>query len=331
MTNPITVDSALAAMSEAGAPAFSPENVAPKVANVTETAQPQEQENAAEPGFDENGDPVDPATDNTRKKTDWPKTAVNAFNRKTKTINHLKAQNETLATQYRASEARLAALELIARGGGTPPADKPTQTPSYPAQAQIDPNDPLPQENDVGADGKPKYANFGEFWDAKTRWNTRQAFAEAQKKVTDAHAAAERATLARQEEARISTEAQKFVESVPDAMQLLRDNADIIMAFSPDVESLLLQAENAPLAIYNLAKDGKLAQLNQMPLARAAFEIGRAMSMALPNAAAQIAPAQQISSAPNPPSRAANGTGTGNNQALENLSPRDLMKRMQAA
>jgi len=298
MNGPITVDSALAEMEAAGAPAYTPENSIPKA--VEQVADPKPQAEDKEPEIDENGDPVDPAD---KEEVIFPKKAVNALNRKTKTINHLKAQNTAL-------EQRLAALE--ARSNTAPQAEQPKVKAAAPVYDN-DPDDPMPTEAD--------HDTLADYLDARARWMGRQGAKEASKKFDEQRQAEVQRIEDEKRDQQIYADTKKFIEEVPDAMGILAANADLINAMPPQLENLFLQCGDMQTAVYHLAKQDKLAGLFNAPLATAAFEIGKALAMGRPTKAAASAP--QISSAPPPPSRAANGTGS-SQKTVDNLEGDDL-------
>lgn len=319
------VDSALAAMTEAGTPAFSPENVAPKPAVEKAENTPQNQtENDDDGEGDETPDPTQP----------FPKKAVNAINRRTKQIKRLAAENQTYAQNTRALELQLAELRG-AQGAGKPPVQATTQAAAQAApQAATnytDPNDPAPQHGDVDANGKSKYDTFGDFVQAQARWAARQELYASKQAEAATNKTKEVETQKQQAVEKLTNEAKTFVESVPDAKAVLEANLATINQLGPHVENVLLQIENAPLALYNLAKEGKLAALNSLSPTQVAMEIGRALAAGIPaQDNANPNPPQQVSSAPPPPSKTASGAGANSTPSLDSLNPRDLMKRLAA-
>lgn len=90
--------------------------------------------------------------------------------------------------------------------------------------------------------------------------------------------------------------AAELVKTTPEFAAVIQQNAQVIQSASLEVRQLILDADNPALALFNLVKEGKFAQLSQMPLARAAMEVGRASALA-------ISPPKTKAPAPLPASR----------------------------
>jgi len=101
----------------------------------------------------------------------------------------------------------------------------------------------------------------------------------------------------------------------PAISKLVQDNFHIISAYPPEIKKALLEADDAPLALANLAIEGRLEDLGTMTLARAAMEIGKAESKPI---------LKKTTNAPAPLSPLRESVSTGPN--VNNLSPDDLLK-----
>lgn len=133
------------------------------------------------------------------------------------------------------------------------------------------------------AQGAPKEAdfnNYAEFLEAKNNYNIDQKFAERDGKQKETQNIQQEQEWVAQREQSIATSAQEFIKENPDAQAVLEEYSDLADEFSPQLQRLFLEADNAPLAFYNLAKEGKLEALASMSLAKAAMEIGRAQTQA---------------------------------------------------
>lgn len=89
----------------------------------------------------------------------------------------------------------------------------------------------------------------------------------------------------------IEKQTEEFAKEFPDADALGDEYADVLQDFSPQLKRLFLEADNAPMAFYNLAKEGKLEELANMSIAKAAMEIGRAQTVAVKPKSVTKAPA----------------------------------------
>jgi len=112
--------------------------------------------------------------------------------------------------------------------------------------------------------------------------------------------------------------AQKLMKQIPDFAETLDDAADEIDELPRNVQTLLLHADNPPLAAYNLIKEGKLEKLGRMPESLAAAEIIRAQA----NNPAQV---KKVSQAP-APVKQISGTARGN-QSLDNMDVEDVLSK----
>lgn len=227
------------------------------------------------------------------KGVEFPKKAVNAITRRDRQIGKLRAQFEQERAARAELEAKIAQLQ-------------------QPAQP-------------VKTDGPPKETEFNtyaEYLEARQEFLLNQKLSErdakaseAQKKQTEALQTQKEQAWAAERETVVAKQAQEFTSTVPDAQAVFEEYADVIDEFSPELQRLFLEADNTPLAFYNLAKEGKLEALVSMPLARAAMEIGRA----------QVKAVQKPQTKAPAPLPAARGSVAGS-KSLEQMSPDELLK-----
>lgn len=71
----------------------------------------------------------------------------------------------------------------------------------------------------------------------------------------------------------IDRQAEEFAKEQPEINTLFQENAELVKGFPKEIKHALLAADNAPLAFFNLAKEGKLEELGQMSLVDAKVEI----------------------------------------------------------
>ena len=77
----------------------------------------------------------------------------------------------------------------------------------------------------------------------------------------------------------ISTQADKISAEIPDFQSVMQANLDIVDEFTEYVEMAFYECGNAPLAFYNLVKEGKIESLLDMGPYQAIAEISRAASL----------------------------------------------------
>ncbi|MCF0075447.1 hypothetical protein LZD49_33520 [Dyadobacter sp. CY261] len=234
------------------------------------------------------GEAKQPEGDKKPSGDDFPKKAVNALSRRDRQIGKLKAINENYATE-------LASLrEAVAKLQGTADAPK------------------APKQED--------FENYGDYLEQKVLFELEQKQAQqAQSKQQENQQSAQQTQYAQWEGQRtqaIAEQTAKLKSEIPDLEAIVLEHADIADDFPPVIQRLFLEATNAPLAFYNLAKEGKLEALAHMSPHMAAAEITRAQS---------ISPTiKKITQAP-APMASAKGAAPGSKN-LAQMSATDLVK-----
>lgn len=184
----------------------------------------------------------------------WPKKAENALAKAKGKAAQLRAERD----QERAARQR--AEQQLAKFNG---------------QQQKDPDKSgEPQEKD--------FTNYHDYLRALNKFDAEQLLSTREVKQQETQRTTQEQAWVSERESIVATKAQETFKQVPDAQSTIEEHADIADDFSPALQRLFLEADNAPLAFYNLAKEGKLESLMNMSLARAAMEIGRAQTQAPP-------------------------------------------------
>lgn len=201
-----------------------------------------------------------------------------------------------------------------------------TQLEQQTSKAQ--PQNSQTQANPSGAPVKPKesdYNSFMEFLEAKdayyeqlSDWKVEQKLSERDNKVQAAQLDIKQVNriqeMANQEEA--------FAKSNPEYAKLVYENHSDFMTNMPRaVAEALLEAENASLALFALAKEDRLEDLADLPIHRIAMEIGRAEE----RGKAYLSSGNKATNAP-PPMQGLRGTGSAS-KSLDNKSVEELMKQ----
>ena len=133
---------------------------------------------------------------------------------------------------------------------------------------------------------------------AVAKYDTKQELASRESKQKETHQTTQEQQWIAQREQAVAAKAQEFAKETPELLELVEEYGDVIDELPPQIQRVFLEAENAPLAFYNLAKEGKLESLASMSPARAAMEIGRAQTQAptkpkpVTNAPAPMSPAK---------------------------------------
>ncbi len=166
------------------------------------------------------------------------------------------------------------------------------------------------------APSEDNYSTYDEFLDAKAERKFNIKIAES--KLEDVKEQIQ-AYEVEEESARIAEVneiGEAFEREHPAASKLIAENMPAIAALPPHVKRAIQAAENPPLALHNLIKDGKLEYLAHLPIEKAAMEIGKAEMR-------PMAPRPQTR-APEPMQPARANVRSGFN--YESISPGDLLK-----
>lgn len=247
---------------------------------VTEAQLPPETPNTEPPAEDA----AEPEAPEAPKEEMFPKKAVNAISRRDKMIGKLRAE---LAAE-RAKNANPQKSEPVNGVSPTLPSGEPNpefyQTYDELNQARIE----------YSADKKVQQFKVEQKENQLTEleseyWSEREAVADAA--------------------------GEELMKTNPEYAQVIQQNVEIIRNASPEIKQMFLEADNAALALFNLAKEGKLAALASMTPTRAAMEIARAQVQA---------PPPPKSKAPAP--LAASRGSIASTKSVEDMSPEEAFK-----
>jgi hypothetical protein len=216
-------------------------------------------------------------------KLGFPKPAQNAISRRDKQIGKLRAQNEAFQAQLSELQATI----------------KKSQQPA------VDPNQPQEEQFD----------NYGEYLKASIKYELAKdaPVAPQQNQTTPEQIQHYNHVVERVKT--IEAQEVEFLKIAPDYKEVEAEYQDLIDQAPPELVNLFLEVENPPQAFYTLAKQGKLESLLEMPLHKAAIEIGKAVAAGVPQA-------KRISSAPTP-IKPINGSGSGS-KSLDAMNPNEL-------
>jgi hypothetical protein len=121
--------------------------------------------------------------------------------------------------------------------------------------------------------------------------------------------------------AEIATQAKKVAGEVPEYAALVKENNDYLNILPESVQEAFLEADNAPLALYALMKEGRLEDLEDLSPSRIAMEVGRAEE----RGKAYLGSVKKATNTP-PPIESLKGTGRATKD-LDSMSVEDLMKK----
>jgi hypothetical protein len=201
-------------------------------------------------------DAENPENDSAEDDVPFPKKAINALSRKDKQIGKKNAEIAQLRQELAAARGS---------NGSQPGAQAPQGgQPSNPGSTAKAP----PKEDD--------FETFGEFHRATVAYEVEQVLAAGAQKQTDTQNSEKFVAWVHERETAIDAQAAQYVETVPDFAQTLQEFSDVIDEFPAQIERVFLEADDAPLAFYTLAKEGKLEALATMSPVKAAMEIARA-------------------------------------------------------
>lgn len=206
---------------------------------------------------------------------EFPKKAVNAIHRRNKQINKLRAQMREL-------EAKL------------------NEAGQEPKSKEINPDD---------------FENYGDYINAQVEALVSQKTQQSQSDLQKQMLTQQQEALKAQRDQHIIEQAREVSQVLPDLPEVWQQNAQLLDALPEQVSDIFYSIENAPAAIYTLAKEGKLESLLYANPAVAAYEIVNAQNKGLEMISS---PKNRTSQAPAPISKA-RGSGTVKKQ----LSPSD--------
>lgn len=267
---------------------------------VAEAAAPVAGEKAADQSL-----PEGQAEDDQAKQADdaagedsqevFPKKALNALSKRDKKIGKLQAQVAALLAEK-------------ASWSGGQPQNQATQS------KQSNGSQP-PKEED--------FDSYGDFLAAKTEYQILQKLSE-QQQARQKEETSQRELAAKQEwiesrDEEIGRSASEYAKQIPDFMQVLQECSALSDSMPPHIVELFYEADDTAMAIYNLAKEGKIERLASMSPMKAAIEIDRAGS--------RVPQVKKVSSAPEP-MKGASGAQTQGARRLEDLSGEEIIKRL---
>lgn len=253
---------------------------------VTETPAKVEtpKEKSEEPKEAESKDEA--KADDESEDVPFPKKAVNAISRRDKQLVKMRA--DMAALQAEVSKYRQ-------------PQAQPQQSPQSDNSA--------PKEED--------FDDYGSYLEAKLLHKIKMEQSVQQKSQQDQQVQSQKQQWVQQREQEIAQKVETHKAEIPDFMQVIETNADIMDNLPEHVELAFLEADDAGLAYYNLAKEGKLEALLTMSPYRAAMEIALAQ---------QKKPSlNRVSGAPSPIKPIA-GRGS-STKAEGDLSGEELLKK----
>lgn len=117
----------------------------------------------------------------------------------------------------------------------------------------------------------------------------------------------------------VDTQIDAAKKDIPDFERLEAENEDILAELPQPILMAFLEADNAPMAFYALAKEGKLESLANMTPTRAAMEIASAQIRG-----EQMAKASKVSKAPTPIQGA---KGNSSSTSEDSMSGKELLKK----
>mgnify|MGYP001547769859 CR=1 FL=1 len=210
-----------------------------------------------------------------QEEVEFPKKAINALNRKNKQINKLRAQMREL-------EAKL------------------NEQPNVSEAKEINSDD---------------FENYGDYINAQVEALVEQKTKQSQADMHKQQLTQQQEYLKAQRDQFIIEQAQEMSQTLTDLPDVWSQNAQTLDSLPEQISDIFYNIENAPAAIYTLAKEGKLESLMYMNPAVAAYEIINAQNKGLELFSK---PQKRVSQAPTPISKA-KGTGSFKKQ----LTPKD--------
>lgn len=174
-----------------------------------------------------------------------------------------------------------------------------------------------PQQKPVNT-GEPKEGDFTSYADymrAVQKYDLEQGFAKYEGKQQETQKTQQEQAYYEGLYKQTQAKSDEFISQVPDAQSVFDEHAETIEACPDNIYKLFLESGDAPLAAYNLAKQGRLEEIIAMSPAKAAIEIGRALAQA---------PAKPKTKAPTPLPATRGSVPSG--KSLDQMSGPELLK-----
>lgn len=210
---------------------------------------------------------------------EFPKKAVNALNRKDKKINKLRAQLREL-------EEKLDQQTNISQ-------ERKTVTPD-------------------------EFDTYGEYLKAEMKAELEQQLGQTAAQQQQAQLNAQKEQLMQQRDNEIAVQTQEVSKYVPDLKETMQQHIHTLDALPQSIADIFYNIDNAPIAAYVLAKEGKLETLAYTSPHVAAYEIMAAQNKGMELLNKSASQSNHVSQAPQP-MKAVRGTGSHKKQ----LSPDD--------
>lgn len=185
------------------------------------------------------------------------------------------------------------------------------------------------------ADARPnaeQFQTYDEYNEAVARWAARQEgkpkAGEQPKAETQPNIPPQEAAWRGEKQAHTISQAQQLAQHIPDFADTWNENGELLDALPYEIEKALYQSQHPALAIYVLAKEGKLEELLDMAPQQAAYEIGRATFAGVNNIQSwtKKPQAQAATKAPQPLQNPNKGAGPGS-KSEDAMSGKELRKK----
>ena len=261
------------------------------IAQVEQTAQPViETTNDAAANDTVENKQVEQEDANKVEDTPFPKKAVNAISRRDKQIGKLRAQEQQYRTQ----------LETLQK-----------ELEGYRSKS----NQPKTLDD---------FKTLEEFMDYAVEQKVQGKLAEKQTPSNAVDEKDDRQAWLEERSNELIEAHQNASENVPDYAQVMTENADIINSIPPQIEELFLEADRPEMALYALAKEGKLERIAKLSTARAAMEIAKAEERGI-----AMTQKKQITKAPTPIA-STKGTSATGGKSLDNMNSKELLELLRS-
>lgn len=168
-----------------------------------------------------------------------------------------------------------------------------------------------PKEEDF--EGKP----YGDYLKAVAKYEAKKTFSETQTQEAELRKKFEADSWEQERAEAIDANAVKAKTTFGDFESVMNENAEYLSGIAPHVKQALLEADNGAFALYLMAKEGVLADLNDMSPAKVGIVVGKYEDRAL-------ALKKPVTQAPQPMA-AAKGTGRAS-KTIEQMSADELLK-----
>ena len=184
-------------------------------------------------------------------------------------------------------------------------------------QAQQQPSQQQ-QQSDPNAPSEDQFDSYADYIKASAKYEIMQELKDQQPQAQAQEYNLQEQQHIAQAQANLQKKEQEYSKSIPDYQEVISEHMELLSYLPDEIKQVFNEADDAPLAIYNLAKSGDLAGLAEVSPYKAAMIIERAQFNK---------PAQTKVVAPkHAPIKGTTGAGR-SGKTIDDMTPDEILKK----